>query len=112
MRRFLSLLAVLVFVAVPVSAQQRNEPPPAPDARPPAVAPLDESLEPQVTIRKREGSTIEEFRLNGRLYKIRVTPENGPPYTLIDARGDGTFVPAESPGSPALSVPMWVIGTF
>lgn len=74
--------------------------------------PLDDSMEPQVIIRQREGETIEEYRLNGRLYKIKVTPLRGEPYILVDHRGDGSFVPAEGPGAPGLSVPQWVIGTF
>jgi len=41
-----------------------------------------------------------------------VTPEHGVPYTLIDPRGDGFFVPMEGPGVDRISVPMWVIGTF
>ena len=110
----LAQLAIVVAAAwfvVPATAQTQAPAPP-PDPRPPALTPLDDSLEPQVTIVKREGATVEEFRVNGRLYKIKVTPDNGVPYTLIDPRGDGSFVPADAPGTPALSVPMWVIGTF
>lgn len=104
-------IAAAVFVA-PLSAQTGPDAPPRPEARPPTLAPLDDSLEPQVTIRKREGATIEEFRVRGKLYKITVTPDNGVPYTLVDQRGDGNFSPIEAPGTPALSVPMWVIRTF
>jgi len=75
--------------------------------------PLDDSLEPQVTIIKREGNTIEERRINGKLYEIRVTPAHGVPYVLVDQSGDGNFQRIDSsPGTPTLSVPMWVIGTF
>ena len=109
MRRFSLLLALLICIATPVLAQT---PPPVADVQPPAMEPLDESLEPQVTIVKRDGSTFEERRINGKLYEIRVTPANGAPYTLVDQSGDGNFVRVESPGSPGLSVPMWVIGTF
>ena len=109
MRRLSLLLALLVCVVAPAFAQA---PAPSPDPKPPVVEPLDESLQPQVTIKKREGSTVEEHRINGRLYEIKVTPENGVPYTLIDQSGDGVFVRVDAPGSPHLSVPMWVIGTF
>lgn len=112
MRSIHALLVSLALAAVPASAQTDAEKPPAPDARPPALVPLDESLEPQVTIRQREGDTIEEYRINGRLYKIKVTPLRGAPYFLIDQRGDGSFVPMEGPGTPGLSIPQWVIGTF
>ncbi len=112
MRRLNALIALLVIVVAPVSAQTRSDLQPLPDVPPPVMAPLSDSLEPQVTIRKREGDTVEEHRVNGKLYKIVVTPENAPPYTLIDQRGDGVFVRPEAQGTPQLSVPMWGIGTF
>ena len=111
MPRLPLIFALLTLLATPVLAQT-DVPPPVPDVKPPAMVPLDDSLEPQVTIVRREGQTIEEHRVNGKLYKITVTPDNGVPYTLIDQRGDGSFIPADSPGTPALSLPMWVIGTF
>ena len=111
MSRPLLIAALLTLLAAPVLAQTAA-PPPVPDVKPPAMAPLDDSLEPQVTIKKREGETVEEYRINGRLYKVIVTPEHGVPYTLIDPRGDGFFVPMEGPGVDRISVPMWVIGTF
>jgi hypothetical protein len=106
----LASVAVLALLAVPAAAQTAA--PQVPDARPPAMVPLDDTLEPQVTIIKRQGSTVEEYRINGRLYKIKVTPDSGIPYFLVDQRGDGSFMPPDTPGTPALSVPMWVIGNF
>lgn len=116
MRRISALLALLALVAAPVLAQQKpSDLQPLPEVPPPpAISAEDAALEPQVTIKKREGETVEEHRINGRLYKIVVTPEHGVPYTLIDQRGDGFFSPVtmDGPGTPQLSVPMWVIGTF
>ena len=112
MRSLSILLASLAIAAIPAVAQDREAPPPVPDARPPALIPLDDSIEPQVTIRQREGATVEEYRVNGRLYKIRVIPLRGEPYILVDQRGDGSFAPQEGPGTPGLSLPQWVIGTF
>jgi hypothetical protein len=113
MRRLHALFALLALVAAPVFAQAPDAPPPVSDVKPPAMVPLDDSLEPQVTIRKRGGNTIEEHRINGRLFRIVVTPEHGVPYTLVDQQGDGTFSPLNiTPGGPTVSVPMWVIGTF
>lgn len=109
MRRILILFALSIGIAAPVLAQT---PAPVPDAKPPAMVPLDDSLEPQVTIVKREGNTFEERRINGKLYEVRVTPAHGVPYVLVDQSGDGNFVRVDAPGTPTLSVPMWVIGTF
>ena len=111
MRRFFLPLVLSFGIAAPVLAQT-PAPAPVPDAKPPVMAPVDDALEPQVTIVKREGNTFEERRINGKLYEVRVTPAHGVPYVLVDQRGDGNFVRVDSPGSATLSVPMWVIGTF
>jgi hypothetical protein len=71
----------------------------------------DDLEEPQVTIRKEERSTREEYRIGGKLYMIKVTPEIGEPYYLVDGDGDGHFE-THSPTDSGIKVPMWVIGTF
>lgn len=106
------LFVLLAIVAFPVSAQTDAGKPVVPDNRPPTLQPVEEGIEPQVTIRQREGEMVEEYRVNGRLYKVKVFPSRGAPYILIDHRGDGSFVREEGPGTPGLSVPQWVIGTF
>lgn len=110
MRRLIVFL--LSAVAVGVAAQTR--PPklePIPEPPPPPPGSLNESLEPQVTITKRGEDKVEEFRMSGKLYMLRVTPPQGVPYYLIDNNGDGSWVRQDSRGA-GLRVPMWVIGTF
>src|SRR5512134_3771975 len=89
------ILALLLAAALPVAAQQAKppelQPLPAPPPPPPGYE-LDPALEPQVTILKRGTDTVEEYRIGGRLYMIKVTPARGAPYYLVDHRGDGTFV--------------------
>jgi hypothetical protein len=34
---------------------------------------------------------VEEYRSNGRLYMVKITPARGYPYYLIDSDGDGSF---------------------
>ncbi|MGB1799238.1 MAG: DUF2782 domain-containing protein [Gammaproteobacteria bacterium] len=60
------------------------EPPELPD-------PLEtgENIEPVVTIIKKDDATIEEYRVNGNLYMVKVTPAVGPSYYLVDNNGDG-----------------------
>jgi len=48
-----------------------------------------EQLEPTVTIREEEDRRIEEYRMNGQVYMVKVTPEVGVPYYYIDTDGDG-----------------------
>ena len=49
----------------------------------------DEQIEPTVTIREEEERMIEEYRLNGQIYMVKVTPKGGIPYYYIDTDGDG-----------------------
>lgn len=49
----------------------------------------DEQVEPTVRIIEEEGRRIEEYRANGKIYMVKVTPDKGPPYYYIDHDGDG-----------------------
>jgi len=118
MRRPFSML-VLLFALLPlagvglVAAQQPPaglQPLPEPPPPPPGMA-LDPALEPQVTITKRGNDRVEEYRLNGKLYMLKVTPPHGVPYYLIDEKGDGAMA-RQNPLDSGLRVPMWVIRTF
>jgi hypothetical protein len=112
MRSF--IVALLLAAALPVAAQQAKppelQPLPAPPPPPPGYE-LDPALEPQVTILKRGTDTVEEYRIGGKLYMIKVTPSTGTPYYLVDNRGDGNFVRYDN-FDPGTRPPMWVIFTF
>ena len=111
MRRFSLPALLLIALAGPVLAQT-PPPPSAPLEQSSGLTPIDSGIEPQVTIRKREGELVEEHRLNGKLYKVVVRPENAPPYTLVDPNGDGKLVPLEGPGDKPFAIPTWTILTF
>ncbi len=109
------LVALLLACACAASAQSPQRPPnlqpiPEPPPPPPGME-LDPALEPQVTIIKRGTDTVEEYRIGGRLYMVKVTPPHGTPYYLIDHRGDGNFARQDS-FDTGLRVPMWVIKQF
>lgn len=111
MRSFIVIL--LLAIALPVAAQTQPpnlqpvpEPPPPPKGYEP-----DSALEPQVTILKRGADTVEEHRIRGKLYMIKVTPPHGTPYYMIDHKGDGTFVRQDNFNS-GIRPPMWVIFQF
>lgn len=116
MRFLWSLLLVLFLpVATPFAQETPKNLEPLPESAVPAPAPSlpfdDPSLEPEVTIRERGGEKIEEYRLAGRLYAIKITPKHGVPYYLIDIKGDGNFSRYDGPGE-SLQVPLWVIHEF
>ncbi|AYC30935.1 DUF2782 domain-containing protein [Pseudomonas cavernae] len=65
------------------------------------------SGEPDVTIRQEGDKTIQEYRVNGFLYAIKVTPKTGKPYFLVRADGsDGNFVRSDYPD---MLIPAWEI---
>ena len=111
MRRLLTLL--LLCAALPVAAQTKPnnlQPIPEPPPPPPGYEP-DPALEPQVTILKRGTDTVEEYRIGGRLYMVKVTPAGGRPYYMIDHKGDGRFSRQDSLDT-GVRPPMWVIHQF
>ncbi len=77
----------------------------------PRASSNDSIDEPQVTITRYSEQTVEEYRAGGKLYMIKITPKNGPPYYLVDDRGDGKFARQDSLDS-GLRVPRWVIKRF
>jgi hypothetical protein len=110
MRRLLPIL--LLAAALPVAAQNRpTDLQPLPEPPPPPPGVTDQALEPQVTIVRNGENKEEQYRVNGQLYMIKVTPPGGVPYYLIESKGDGKWVRQESLDS-GLRVPMWVIGNF
>lgn len=101
----LACLSLGAYAAQP-EAPARAEPPP-----PPPLAENDGAGEPQVTITKQTDQTVEEYRIGGRLYMIKITPKVGAPYYLVDDRGDGKFARQESLDS-GFRVPRWTIKRF
>ncbi|MDH3353757.1 MAG: DUF2782 domain-containing protein [Chromatiales bacterium] len=84
----LSLLTGLLPLRVAMAADLEGDqiPPPLPEAM------VEEgSFEPEVTIIKRKETLVEEYRHNGTLYMIKITPKRGYPYYLIDSDGDGSL---------------------
>ncbi len=108
--RLLSLLS-LVCLSFSVNAAQSEHV--AQTASPTAPQTNTEEAvdEPQVTITKQTEQTVEEYRANGRLYMIKITPKHGVPYYLVDDRGDGKFARQEGLDS-GLRVPRWIIKSF
>jgi len=82
---------------------------PLPDIPPPGM--VDTDLEPHITLTHRGDERVEEYRIKGRLYMIKVTPPHGRPYYLIDQRGDGQMRKYDDL-SPNFQVPLWVIHDF
>jgi hypothetical protein len=105
-----SIILAAAFASLSLGAYAAQPEAPA-KVEPPPPPPMEENEsveEPKVTIRKEGEQTVEEYRMNGRLYMIKITPKYGPPYYLVDDRGDGKFARQESLDS-GFRVPRWVI---
>jgi len=92
-----SLLVTSLLVSSLVMAQQETDentdvaaPPPIPPKVP------GEQFEPSVVITEKEGQRIEEYRQNGRVYMVKITPVKGPAYYYLDEDGDGELELRES----------------
>ena len=110
MKHLLMLLA-----AISLSLGVHAEPPPAvgqapePPVRTPSTTGVDDELEPEVRIIRRDDAEVTEYRMNGQLYMIKVMPVVGPPYYLIDTTGDGSLNVRRTERDPGLVVPSWMI---
>lgn len=102
----LSLL--LLFAGLPARAEDGPVPVPDPPELPPPVE-SGEPMEPDVTIIRRGKETIEEYRINNRLYMVKIKPAVGPPYYLIDTDGDGNLDVRRSDLEVGMQIPQWVL---
>jgi len=90
MRTLLPIFAGLLLSTALHAQEAAPVPPPLPD-EPTNANGGDQELQPEVTIIKRGKDTIEEYRVGGELYMVKITPSKGKPYYLVDTNGDGSL---------------------
>ncbi len=103
----MALSAAFYVAAEPVNPdvlQPVPEPPPLPEP-----VQSGEVLEPEITIIQKEETTIQEYRINGTLYMVKVLPRIGLPYYLIDQDGDGLLETQLSGIYTDPIVPQWIL---
>ncbi|HFC54466.1 MAG TPA: DUF2782 domain-containing protein [Gammaproteobacteria bacterium] len=88
------LIICLLLAAAPAWAADPRPLPPRPEmSRTPLPMPeVKQGNVPEkevVITTTRRSDSVEEYRVNGRLYMIKITPAKGFPYYLIDTDGDG-----------------------
>ncbi len=99
--------ALVLTVSTRAQENQPLEPLLAPP--PPPQVQDAEALEPDVTIIHGKKETVTEYRLNGHLYMIKVTPKKGYSYYLVDGDGDGNLETRHNELAPEFLVPNWVL---
>ncbi len=121
-----SVLALTLLAAALAQAQPQPLPdlerPPAPvvgqgaaeagkgPSRPqePVPPPNAGGIEPEITITHRGQVIVQEYRINGRLYMIRVIPPIGFPYYLVDTNADGVWDTRLNDLAP-IAPPQWIL---
>nr|VFJ54119.1 MAG: Protein of unknown function (DUF2782) [Candidatus Kentron sp. FM]VFJ56249.1 MAG: Protein of unknown function (DUF2782) [Candidatus Kentron sp. FM]VFK10158.1 MAG: Protein of unknown function (DUF2782) [Candidatus Kentron sp. FM] len=106
------LLTLLFFSSLPAHSEDMGlqpvpEPPPLP-----ARVESGELMEEDVTIIRGARHTLHEYRVNGRLYAIKIVPQNAPPYYMVDTDGDGILDLREEYRDDLISgflIPQWVL---
>jgi hypothetical protein len=69
----------------------------------------DADLEPTVTLTEREAATVQEYRVNNRLYQIKITPRVGAPYYLVDEDGSGDMAWQRGGSQFENNIPQWAL---
>lgn len=93
------LFALLAALVMPVSAADQSTTP----------LPAKSSMEPEVVISPSEDEQIREYRVNGQLYMIEITPTKGPVYYLVDMDGDGLLDTRQGGTENELVIPRWTL---
>jgi len=111
MKKLMSLGLLLFLMVSPLLAAEEDAVGPAVAPEPPELPPQVESgeaLEPEITIIKSEEKTVEEYRVDGKLVLVKITPAAGPAYYLVDSDGDGSL-DAQEDDPRSASVQQWVL---
>lgn len=77
----------------------------------PETAEVGTGPEPDINIIERDNATFEEYRINGRLYRIKVTPKIGAPYYLNYEEGANVWHRDEGV-DPSPEAPVWDVMEF
>ncbi|HAQ50961.1 MAG TPA: DUF2782 domain-containing protein [Gammaproteobacteria bacterium] len=102
--KLISIFILLFLIPLGVNAEEIVPPPVIPEQLQDGM-----SIEPDIRIISQADRTVKEYRINGQLYMIKVIPEIGYPYLLIDTDGDGAFETTRSGIGEDLLVPNWVL---
>lgn len=100
-QRLLFIFLLLWMIVLPVQAENAS-------AENESVE-SDQGSSGKVTIKEGKDEVISEFRINGQLYMIRITPKKGKPYYLVDSDGDGNLETRWNELAPDILIPAWVL---
>lgn len=113
MRRTSLFISLNLLLVSPAMAQDQSAPAAAPEPPElPEQVVSGEAMSPDITIIRRGEETIEEYRINGALYMVKITPDGGPPYYIVDSDGDGDLETRRTDLEKGAIVPQWLLHSW
>ncbi|MGJ8523787.1 hypothetical protein R84981_002500 [Carnimonas sp. R-84981] len=95
----------LCLAAIPnVQAEAEQQP------QQPQSTQQQDAPDPDITTHQDNGREVKEYRVNGKLYAIRIKPAHAPAYYLVDTDGDGNF--QRQNDDQRVVVPRWTIASW
>jgi len=109
--RYFLLLGPLLMLPIACFAVGANNVPADVPEPPDLPMPVQsgEEMEPDITIIRKGEDTIQEYRRNGQLYMIKIIPQVGPPYYMLDTNGDGKMDVKKNDMDKNTNINMWNI---
>ena len=104
-----ALTPYTLVIALLTGAAQAQTPTVVDEVPPPPPVISGETLQPDVTIVQREDRTVREYRVHGQLRAVRVEPDSGPAYYLVDGDGDGRLDVENHIYGPGFWINSWVL---
>ncbi len=106
--RYSLSVGLLLFLPV-LSLAAENEPADVPEP-PELPLPLQSGEElPDITITRKGQDTIQEYRRNGKLFMIKIIPQIGPPYYMLDTNGDGQMDVKKNDMDKNTNINQWLL---
>ena len=110
MRHYLPICLLLLPVLCSAVDKPEDEPAAVPEPPElPAQIQSGEEMAPDITIIRKGEDTIQEYRRNGKLYMIKITPQVGPAYYMLDTNGDGEMDVKKNDLDKNTRINMWNI---
>ena len=75
----------------------------------PAQIVSGENMAPDITITRNKKAEMTEYRVNGKLYMVKISPKNAPAYYMIDSDGDGSLDERQSGLQEGMQIPQWML---
>ncbi len=72
----------------------------------------EDELQPEVQVKEHDNRTVEEYRINGNLYMIKIKPKFGPAYYLVDDTGTGELDLRRTASGRDIVIPRWTLITW